>query len=65
MLRAAGWVIQDRSEIDLSAGSGVAVREFLLAGNTEADYLLFVDRQAVGALEAKKRGASLIGVEPQ
>lgn len=65
MLRAAGWVIQDRSEIDLYAGSGVAVREFLLAGNTEADYLLFVDRQAVGALEAKKRGASLIGVEPQ
>jgi hypothetical protein len=34
---------------------GVAVRGFLLAGNTEADCLLFVDRQAVGALEAKKR----------
>jgi type I restriction enzyme R subunit len=27
-LRAAGWVVQDFKEIDLSAGRGVAVREF-------------------------------------
>ena len=65
MLRAAGWIIQNRNEIDLYAARGVAVREFLLNGNDEADYLLFVDRQAVGALEAKKEGVTLTGVEPQ
>lgn len=65
MLEAAGWVIQDRAEIDLYAGRGVAIREFLLEGNNEADYLLFVDRRAVGALEAKKEGETLTGVEPQ
>src|SRR5262249_21087926 len=30
-----------------------------------ADYLLFVDRKAVGALEAKKAGVPLIGIEEQ
>jgi type I restriction enzyme R subunit len=65
MLSNAGWVIQDRAEIDLYAARGVAVREFLLKGNDEVDYLLFVDRQAVGALEAKKWGSTLTGVEPQ
>lgn len=65
MLIAAGWAIQDRSEIDLYANRGVAVREFLLAGNNEADYLFFVDRRAVGALEAKPEGWTLTGVEPQ
>ncbi|MGN6243225.1 MAG: type I restriction endonuclease subunit R [Motilibacteraceae bacterium] len=65
MLEVAGWVIQNRDELNLAAGRGVAVREFLLAGNTEVDYLLFVDGQALGALEAKKAGTPLIGVEPQ
>jgi type I restriction enzyme R subunit len=65
MLKAAGWTIQDRVEINLHASRGVAIREFLLEGNKEADYLLFVDQQAVGALEAKAIGATLTGVEPQ
>ncbi len=30
-----------------------------------ADYVLFVDRQAVGVIEAKKAGTTLTGVEPQ
>ena len=30
-LEAAGWVIQDRAEMNLSAGQGVAVREFKMA----------------------------------
>jgi hypothetical protein len=34
-------------------------------GHGFADYLLFVDRQAVGALEAKKVGTPLTGVELQ
>ena len=65
MLEAAGWIIQDRSGLNLAAGRGVAVREFLMKGNEEVDYLFFVDGQAVGALEAKPAGATLTGVEPQ
>jgi type I restriction enzyme R subunit len=30
-LQAAGWLIQDRAEMNLSAGLGVAVRKFKLA----------------------------------
>ena len=40
-LIAAGWIIQDRNDFDRTAGLGVAVREFLMDDNTEADYLLF------------------------
>lgn len=64
-LIAAGWVLQDASDINLYACQGVAVREFPLPGYGEADYLLFVDRQAVGAVEAKKEGDTLTGVEIQ
>jgi type I restriction enzyme R subunit len=65
MLVSAGWIVQGRAEINLYAGRGVAIREYLLKGNIEADYLLFVDQKAVGALEAKPEGATLTGVEPQ
>ena len=65
-LRQAGWMLQNRDEIDLSAGPGVAIREFNLeAGHGYADYLLFVDGKAVGVVEAKKAGHTLTGVEPQ
>jgi len=47
MLDAAGWKVQDLRELNLSAGLGVAVREFPLSSG-EADYLLFVNRQARG-----------------
>jgi type I restriction enzyme R subunit len=65
MLVAAGWKVQDRSEISLYAGRGVAIREYPLKDGLEADYLLFVDSCAVGALEAKPEGYTLTGVEPQ
>ena len=55
-LDAAGWVVQDRDAMSLGAAIGVAVREFPLTTG-EADYLLFVDRQAIGAIEAKPRGS--------
>ena len=64
-LIAAGWIIQNRSDFDRTAGVGVAVREFLMDDNTEADYLLFVDGKACGVVEAKKVGESLSGVENQ
>ncbi|MDQ2695133.1 MAG: DEAD/DEAH box helicase family protein, partial [Pseudomonadota bacterium] len=65
-LHAAGWQVQDRNALNLHAGPGVAVREFSLrAGHGFADYLLFVDGQAVGVLEAKKPDHTLSGVEIQ
>ena len=63
-LTAAGWVIQDRAQMNLYAGCGVAVREFPLQTG-EADYLLFVDRKAVGVVEAKPEGTTLSGVADQ
>ena len=65
-LAAAGWAVQDRDAMNLYAADGVAVREFPLApGHGEADYLLYVDAQAVGVVEAKPEGHTLKGVEAQ
>jgi type I restriction enzyme R subunit len=64
-LTAAGWIVQDREDLDLTAGRGIAVREFQMkAGFGFADYLLYLDRRAVGAVEAKPEG-TLTGVEAQ
>jgi type I restriction enzyme, R subunit len=66
MLEAAGWAIQDARDVNLAAAHGVAVREFILEPpHGRADYLLFVDRKAVGVIEAKPEGATLTGVEWQ
>lgn len=64
LLAAAGWEVQDRRRVNLGAATGVAVREFPLATG-EADYLLFVQRKAIGGVEAKPEGATLSGVEMQ
>lgn len=64
LLRAAGWCIQNHNEMNLAESAGIAVREFPLVGGF-ADYLLFVDGQAVGVLEAKARGITLGGVSEQ
>lgn len=62
----AGWVVQDRDEMNLSVNQGVAIREFkLTSGHGYADYMLFVDGKAVGVLEAKPEGHTLSGVEIQ
>lgn len=64
-LAAAGWLVQDRSDLDLSAGRGIAVREFpMKSGFGFADHLLYLDRKALGAVEAKAEG-TLTGVEAQ
>jgi type I restriction enzyme R subunit len=66
MLTAAGWVVQDAKQVNLSAARGVAIREVVLAPpHGRADYLLFVDQVAVGVVEAKKVGETLTGVEWQ
>lgn len=63
-LKLAGWVVQDMDRLNLGASAGVAVREFPLTTGF-ADYLLFVDRKAVGAVEAKPVGTTLSGVAEQ
>src|SRR5580704_7204475 len=64
-LAAAGWIVQNRDDLDLTTGRGIAVREFSMkAGFGFADYLLYLDRKAVGAVEAKPEG-TLTGVEAQ
>jgi type I restriction enzyme, R subunit len=65
-LRAAGWVVQDKTAMDFSAGLGIAVREYQ-TDIGPADYVLFVDRQAVGVVEAKPDnwGVRLTSVEEQ
>ena len=66
LLEQAGWAIQDTGSMNLYAGSGVAVREFSLKpGHGSADYLLYVNQTAVGVIEAKPEGHTLIGVEVQ
>ncbi|MBD3778444.1 MAG: DEAD/DEAH box helicase family protein [Micrococcales bacterium] len=65
-LAAAGWTVQDRRDLNLFAGTGVAVREAIMApGHGRADYLLYVDRRVVGVIEAKPEGTTLSGVEWQ
>jgi type I restriction enzyme R subunit len=66
LLAAAGWHVCNVRDANLNAARGVAIREFpLAAGHGEADYLLYIDGKAAGVIEAKKKGATLTGVERQ
>ena len=64
MLARAGWVVQDYTSPNLHAATGVAIRELVTTAGP-ADYVLFVNRQVVGVIEAKKQGTTLAGVEWQ
>lgn len=64
MLTDSGWIIQDYEDRNLSAGLGVAVREYPLSKDN-ADYALFLNSQPVGVVEAKKYGHTLSGVVEQ
>ncbi len=65
-LLLCGWVIQGKKQINLSAGIGVAVREYQTETGP-ADYILFVDKKPVGVIEAKREdeGLKLTVVEDQ
>ena len=63
-LAAWGWLVQSRDEMNLSAGTGVAVREFATASGP-MDYALFVGRQFCGVVEAKPAGTTLSGFSEQ
>lgn len=64
MLEESGWILQDYKQLDLSAGKGIAVREYPLSKDA-SDYALFIDRNPVGVLEAKPKSWTLTGVTPQ
>lgn len=65
-LNEAGWIVQNRDEINLAANDGVIIREFpLIGGEGFADYMIFVDGVPVGALEAKPEGYPVRSVEIQ
>lgn len=49
----SGWQVVNRDEFTPCV-TAIAVREGLLEGNLEADYLLFLNGKAVGVLEAKR-----------
>lgn len=66
MLELAGWSVQDFKKANIHAKRGVAIRNFPLnPGHGFADYILYVDGQAAGVIEAKKAGTTLTGVELQ
>lgn len=66
MLRAAGWAVQDKNRIDHNEAKGIAVREYQTDVGP-VDYALFVDRKAVGVIEAKPEdwGHKITTVEEQ
>src|SRR6266480_6240317 len=66
LLAQSGWLVQDREDMNLTASEAIAVREFKLEkGHGYVDYLLFVDGNAIGVVEAKPAGYSFTSVEFQ
>jgi type I restriction enzyme R subunit len=63
-LAACGWVVQKHRAMNITAGPGVAVREFPLKSGY-ADYLLYAGGKVIGVIEAKPEGHTLKGVEVQ
>lgn len=53
MFEEAGWKVVDRDKYAPNM-TAVAIKEGLMVGNREADYLLFLNGKAVGVLEAKR-----------
>jgi type I restriction enzyme, R subunit len=65
-LAAAGWAVQSQGTLNLSAGPGIAIREFTLEKpHGRVDYLLFLNGQPAGVIEAKPEGTTLTEVERQ
>ena len=66
MLEDAGWLVQSKEQVNLSAGTGIALRETNMESGA-ADYILFVNSKPVGVIEAKAEalGYKLTQVEEQ
>jgi type I restriction enzyme R subunit len=66
LLAEAGWQVQNKSGLDFNKGLGIAVREYP-TDTGPADYVLFINRKAVGVIEAKPKdwGHKITTVEEQ
>ncbi len=64
MLVDCGWVVQNYRAYNPSAAHAIALREVPLKSG-RCDYLLLLDRQAIGVIEANKVGAPLSAVADQ
>lgn len=53
MLVKAGWRVQDKNRIDFNKGPGIAVREYP-TDRGPAEYVLFIERNIIGVIEAKR-----------
>ena len=63
-LAVCGWLVRSRDEMNLSAGGGIAGREFPTVSGP-VDYALFVDKRFCGLVEAKPAGTTLSGFSEQ
>lgn len=65
-LQQAGWLIQDFKQLNLGASTGIAVREYP-TDTGPADYVLFVNRQPLAVIEAKRdeAGENITATEQQ
>ncbi|MCZ0932549.1 MAG: DEAD/DEAH box helicase family protein, partial [Oligoflexia bacterium] len=63
----AHTTVQDKDKVDWSKSLGVAIREYPTEKGKPADYALFVDRNPVGIIEAKRddTGHKITTVEEQ
>ena len=52
-LTACGWIIQGIRQVNIHAGTGVAIKEYL-TDVRPADYVPFVERKPCGLIEAKR-----------
>jgi type I restriction enzyme R subunit len=52
-LTACGWIIQGIKQVNLNAGLGIAVKEYITDVGP-VDYLLFVEGKPCGVIEAKR-----------
>ena len=57
-LRNAGWDIVARNEYLPNSTS--AVEEALMGGNTESDYLLFIDGKAIAVMKLRRRQRTML-----
>lgn len=64
MLEEAGWRVVDRMDYAPNM-TAVAIREGLMMGNKETDYLFFLNGKAVGVLEAKREEVDVKSTEVQ
>ena len=65
-LKEAGWCVQNKNDLNFNAGPGIAAREYRTDVGP-ADYVLFVDKQPLGVIEAKPEdhGHNITTVEDQ